>query len=196
MEDSALWSQWVNVRLSFPAVSGQPVSESECNLVDSLLYDIRSGFQQSKGLDSNSRDLRVSTAGPQFSVSFAPLKVKARCNIWHLLLMPECLLKQCICPPTHPYKEMKENVILMNVSCFFVGVGGCVDQAPHYSLFQFQSLRWKCQPLYVCVCSWSCLLFSSAFKRVKLPLSNNKNDLISICSNLELCAGPPQRSYF
>jgi hypothetical protein len=44
-------------------VSGQPGSESECNLVDSLLYDIRSGFQQSKGLDGSSKDLRVSVDG-------------------------------------------------------------------------------------------------------------------------------------
>jgi len=49
------------------AVTGQPGSESECNLVDSLLYDIRSGFQQSKGLNGSSRDLRVSTADSYFS---------------------------------------------------------------------------------------------------------------------------------
>lgn len=53
--------------LSLPAVTGQPGSESECNLVDSLLYDIRSGFQQSKGLNGSSRDLRVSTASSQLS---------------------------------------------------------------------------------------------------------------------------------
>lgn len=40
-------------------MAGQPGSESECNLVDSLLYDIRSGFQQSKGLNGSSRDLRT-----------------------------------------------------------------------------------------------------------------------------------------
>jgi hypothetical protein len=66
------------VRLSFPAVSGQPSSESECNLVDSLLYDIRSGFQQSKAFDSNSRDLRVSTGCNQFPVQLAALKPLAR----------------------------------------------------------------------------------------------------------------------
>jgi hypothetical protein len=53
--------------LSLSAVTGQPGSESECNLVDSLLYDIRSGFQQSKGLHGSSRDLRVSTADYHFS---------------------------------------------------------------------------------------------------------------------------------
>jgi hypothetical protein len=55
------------VNLSLSAVTGQPGSESECNLVDSLLYDIRSGFQQSKGLNGSSRDLRVSTANSHFS---------------------------------------------------------------------------------------------------------------------------------
>lgn len=55
------------VNLSLSAVTGQPGSESECNLVDSLLYDIRSGFQQSKGLIGSSRDLRVSTADSYFS---------------------------------------------------------------------------------------------------------------------------------
>jgi len=55
------------VKLSLSAVTGQPGSESECNLVDSLLYDIRSGFQQSKGLNGSSRDLRVSTAASHFS---------------------------------------------------------------------------------------------------------------------------------
>jgi hypothetical protein len=55
------------VNLSLSAVTGQPGSESECNLVDSLLYDIRSGFQQSKGLNGSSRDLRVSTADCHFS---------------------------------------------------------------------------------------------------------------------------------
>jgi len=55
------------VKLSLSAVTGQPGSESECNLVDSLLYDIRSGFQQSKGLNGSSRDLRVSTASSHFS---------------------------------------------------------------------------------------------------------------------------------
>jgi len=49
------------VNLSLSAVTGQPGSELECNLVDSLLYDIRSGFQQSKGLNGSNRDLRVST---------------------------------------------------------------------------------------------------------------------------------------
>jgi len=57
------------VNLSLSAVTGQPGSELECNLVDvdSLLYDIRSGFQQSKGLNGSSRDLRVSTADCHFS---------------------------------------------------------------------------------------------------------------------------------
>jgi len=54
------------VNLSLSAVTGQPGSESECNLVDSLLYDIRSGFQQSKGLIGSSRDLRVSIADSHF----------------------------------------------------------------------------------------------------------------------------------
>jgi len=54
------------VDMSSSAVTGQPGSESECNLVDSLLYDIRSGFQQSKGLIGSSRDLRVSKENSRF----------------------------------------------------------------------------------------------------------------------------------
>lgn len=51
------------------AVSGQVGSgstESESQLVDNLLYDIRSGFQQKKGLE---RDIRVRSMASEEEVS-------------------------------------------------------------------------------------------------------------------------------
>jgi hypothetical protein len=62
----------------------------------------------------------------------------------------------------------------MNMSCVRVGVRGCVDQAP--SSFPIFVMEVSAS-LYMCV-FLSCVLVNSAFKSVKLPLSNNKSDLI------------------